>query len=93
MNFEQIRNLLLTALDPNEYTISDISHEMWREYEYNGHVFRVDQPVALILRVGSTGHRIVDTENDAHYFPGPSTLGKAVALRWCNGDENSAVYF
>jgi hypothetical protein len=57
MTFESIKNSL--SLGP-EYTVKDISHELWREYEHGGYVHRINAPVALVYRTDGTTHRVID---------------------------------
>ncbi|MFA5376523.1 MAG: hypothetical protein WC455_12325 [Dehalococcoidia bacterium] len=88
MRFEEIKAKL--ALNEAEYSIRDISHEVWREYEHGGVVFRINCPIALIIRKGGTTHRVVDVANVSHCHPQP---GNGCALRWFNGDQVNPVKF
>lgn len=68
----------------------NISHETWREYEHGGQVFRIEEPVALYMRLGGTTHRIVDKKGISHCHPIP---GNGCALRWKNPDGETPVTF
>ena len=74
----------------SEYTVSDISHELWREYEHGGCTYRIDNPLVLVSRKGGTTHRVVDCYNVTHCHPIP---GNGCALRWFNGTNNNPVNF
>ena len=67
----------------------DISHEVWREYDYEGRVYRIDEPRTLY--VGRTTHRVVDKEDVAHCCPAPGEHGCVV--RWYNGLGENPVKF
>ncbi len=54
--------------------------EDWREYDFNGRVYRIEKPVSVQLRVGGTTHRVVDSEGIVHCVPAPG-VGDCV-LRW-----------
>ena len=79
----------------------DISHELWREYEWFGgirdskgelmRVYRIDSPQKLFIRKGGTTHRVVDIEGVAHCVPTVGYLG--CALRWKNPDGAKPVNF
>ncbi len=67
----------------------DISHELYREYDFGGRVYKIDAPKELY--VGKTTHRIVDSEGVAHCVPAPGFHG--CALRWKNPDGTPPVNF
>lgn len=67
----------------------DISHELWREYEFGGTTYRINSPKELY--VGSTTHRVVDSEGVAHCCPAPGEHGCVV--RWKNPDGTPPVNF
>lgn len=56
----------------------DISTETWREYDFGGRVYRIDNPKQLYI--GSTTHRIVDANGLTHCVPAPGVSG--CVLRW-----------
>lgn len=56
----------------------DISSEQWREYDFAGRVYRIENPVRLY--VGTTTHRVVDKAGIAHCVPAPGYQG--CVLRW-----------
>jgi len=65
-----------------ELTEFDISHELYREYDFEGRVYRINNPVRLYLRDGGTTHRVVDSIGVVHCVP---TVGeRGCALRWKN---------
>lgn len=69
----------------------DISKEMWREYDFNGRVYRIDKPALLFWESGHTTHRVVDQNGVVHCVPAPGT-GDCV-LRWKNADPLKPVNF
>ena len=69
----------------------DISKELWREYDFQGRVYRINNPVTLYLRNGGTTHRVVDTDGIAHCVPTVGQLG--CVLRWENKDKSKPVNF
>lgn len=56
----------------------DISSEQWREYDFEGRVYRIESPVRLY--VGTSTHRVVDSSGITHCVPAPGYQG--CALRW-----------
>lgn len=70
-------------------TAKPITDELWREYDFNGRVYRIDNPQELY--VGNTTHRIVDKEGVVHCIPAPGT-GNCV-LRWKVSEGQSPVRF
>ena len=72
----------------NEY---DISTEVWREYDWGGRIYRINNPVKLFIRPGGTTHRVVDTDGIAHCIPSVGVMG--CVLRWENKDSKKPVNF
>lgn len=54
--------------------------EEWREYDFGGRVYRINNPISVEFRRGGETHRVVDAEGVAHCVPAPGHLG--CALRW-----------
>lgn len=69
----------------------DISDEIWREYDFNGRVYRIDHPAHLYMRPGGTTHRVVDSNGVVHCVPAPGH-GDCV-LRWTVKDPTKPVAF
>lgn len=67
----------------------DISNELWREYDFNGRVYRIDTP--SFLYIGNTTHRVVTPDNVAHCVPAPGFNG--CVLRWTGKDGTAGVTF
>ena len=67
----------------------DLTTEAWREYDWEGRVYRIENPVALW--VGNTTHRILDTENVIHCVPNVGHMG--CALRWKSKNSEEPVNF
>ena len=72
-------------------TEAPITDELWREYDFNGRVYRIDEPQVLIMRKGGTTHRIVDKNGVVHCIPAPGTQG--CVLRWKNKEGFVRVNF
>ena len=69
----------------------DLSQELWREYEFQGRVYRIDQPQTLFYRAGGTTHRVVDANRVVHCLPAPGAFG--CVLRWQTALGNAPVRF
>ena len=54
--------------------------EEWREYDFDGRVYRITDPVSVQFRDGSTTHRITDAGGIVHCVPAPGHQG--CVLRW-----------
>lgn len=54
--------------------------EEWREYDFGGRVYRIDNPVSVQFRDGSTTHRVTDGDGVVHCVPAPDHEG--CVLRW-----------
>jgi hypothetical protein len=54
--------------------------ELYREYDFNNRVYRIDNPQRLYYRDGGTTHRVITEDGVAHCVPAPGT-GNCV-LRW-----------
>jgi hypothetical protein len=72
-------------------TESDLRAEEWREYDFGGRVYRIDNPVTLFLRAGGSTHRVLDTAGMVHCLPAPGHHG--CALRWKPRDTTKPVQF
>lgn len=62
-----------------------ITDEQWREYDFGGRVYRIENPVALYVRPGGTTHRVVDAAGVTHCVPAPGYNG--CVLRWFSPDR------
>lgn len=69
----------------------DITTELYREYDFNGRIYRIDNPVKLFVREGGTTHRVVDSNNVVHCVPVPGVNG--CVLRWQSKDTSVPVNF
>jgi hypothetical protein len=54
--------------------------EEWREYDFDGRVYRIDNPTELQFYSGSTTHRVTDSNGIVHCVPAPGQQG--CVLRW-----------
>lgn len=69
----------------------DISCEEWREYDFGGRVYRIENPQTVAFRQNGTTNRVVDSEGVAHCVPYPGVNG--CVLRWKNREGFPAVVF
>jgi len=69
----------------------ELTTERWREYDFGGRVYRIDDPQKLFLRDGGTTHRVVDKNGVAHCCPAVGFNG--CVLRWENFDKSTPVNF
>lgn len=76
---------------PSELKKLDLSDEQWREYDWCGRIYRIDNPQWLYIRFGGTTHRVVDSEGVTHCVP---TVGvQGCVLRWKVKDGENPVAF
>lgn len=54
--------------------------EEWREYDFNGRVYRINNPISVEFRDGSTTHRVTDSQGVVHCVPAPGQ--QDCVLRW-----------
>lgn len=57
-----------------------LTDETYREYDFGGRTYRIDNPVSLFYRIGGSTHRIVDAAGVTHCLPAPGEGG--CVLRW-----------
>lgn len=73
-------------ISSSDLKIFDISHELWREYEWGNlnlstlYKYRINKPQTLFIRPGGTTHRVVDSEGIVHCVPSVGIMG--CVLRW-----------
>lgn len=68
-----------------------LTTEAYREYDFEGRVYRINNPVTLFIRSGGTTHRVVDSDGVVHCPPAPGQYG--CVLRWKNKDPSTPVNF
>jgi hypothetical protein len=84
----------LTFADlPQEPGLSlyDLTCEAYREYDFGGRVFRIDNPVGFYMRVGGTTHRVITATGKTYCVPAPGFNG--CVLAWENRDPSHVVNF
>ena len=69
----------------------NIEFEEYREYDFGGRVYRINDPQFLYTRIGGSTHRIVDFEGIVHCVPAPGING--CVLRWKSKDSRTPVEF
>jgi hypothetical protein len=70
---------------------ASLKSESYREYDFDGRIYRIENPVELVFRRGGSTHRIVDGDGVVHCLPGPGYRG--CVLRWKNKDGYDPVEF
>jgi hypothetical protein len=65
--------------------------ELWREYDFGGRVYRIDNPVTLVYSRGGSTHRVVDSRGVVHCVPAPGFNG--CVLRWAKPVDHKPVDF
>ena len=78
----------MKTLKKKELIKGDLSNELWREYDFNGRIYRIENPQYVLFYKGGTTHRIVDSNNITHCAPSPGFNG--CVLRW-EGKKGHAV--
>lgn len=68
-------NFLKGNPDMNKIDLTGV--EEWREYVFNGSVYRIEKPVAVYFRDGGSTHRVEDSDGVFHIVPAPGN-GDAV---------------
>lgn len=69
-------------------TEHELTAENWREYDFGGRVYRINNPLKVWL--GSTTHRVWDGKT-THCVPAPGVNG--CVLRWEPKDPTKPVQF
>jgi hypothetical protein len=71
---------------PLGMTVSSLSSEEWREYEFGPpdarFTYRINHPVKLYVRNGGSTHRVSDQDGVVHCLPAPGK--ERCVLRWKN---------
>ena len=78
-------------MDPVKTWQNPLTDEEWREYDFGGRVYRIENPQALFMRPGGTTHRVVDADGVVHCVPAPGLYG--CVLRWKTRDASKPVIF
>lgn len=64
-------------------TVGSLKDEQYREYDFGGRVYRIENPTKVYFRVGGTTHRVVAGRGKntiVHCVPAPGVNG--CILRW-----------
>lgn len=69
----------------------DLTTEVYREYDFGGRVYKIENPQKLFYRTGGTTHRVVGSDDVVHCVPAPGVNG--CVLRWVNKDKSNPVEF
>jgi len=71
--------------------VGDLTDELWREYDWGGRIYRIDNPKKLFLRKGGSTHRVLDDKGVIHCVPTVGSMG--CVLRWKNREGTDPVKF
>lgn len=77
------------AVQYPDLATGELGDELWREYDWTGRVYRIENPVRLYYRPGGSTHRVLDAEGIVHCVPAPGSLG--CVLRWKPQDADNPV--
>ena len=82
-------------LDNEPSAAAATRHELvgvaWREYDFDGRVYRVERPVAFWHRPGGETHRVEDAAGVVHIVPAPGHHG--CVLRYVKDPGEPPVRF
>lgn len=67
----------------------NVSSELWREYDFGGRSYHIQNPVKVFYRPGGKTHRIVDADGKTHCCPAPGEF--SCVIRWRAKDGQPAV--
>jgi hypothetical protein len=68
-----------------------LQEELWREYDFDGRVYRIEYPQTLTYNEGGTTHRVTDLGGIVHCVPRPGLNG--CVLRWAVKEGYNEVGF
>lgn len=68
----------------------NLKAELWREYDFGGRVYRIENPIEFYYRKGGATHRVVCVHGVVHIVPAPGVNG--CVLR-CKNKEKPYVNF
>lgn len=74
-----------------ELKTGNLSLELWREYDFGGRVYRINNPQEVHWRTGGSTHRVVDVDGTVHCVPAPGVEG--CVLRWKPRDPKQPIQF
>lgn len=66
-------------------TRHELPDYLWREYDFEGRVYRIDNPVALYTVPNGTTHRVEDTNGMMHIVPAVGVNGCIVRYQKKDG--------
>ena len=74
-----------------ETTRQVLEDVLWREYDFEGRVYRIENPVAFWSRPGGATHRVEDSVGVVHIVPAPGVKG--CVLRYAKREGAVKVKF
>ena len=72
---------------PQRDRLKSLENEQWREYETKDGVYRISNPLALLVSESGT-HYVIDTDYVVHCFPADGFV-----LRWKNCTDHCPINF
>ena len=91
MNYQEVLTSIAQSLPDDKYIKANISGEEWREVETVNGTYRIENPIALIIKIGGKTHRVVDSEGIVHCYVAPES-GRSI-LRWKPREGTPSVQF
>lgn len=68
-----------------EPTRHELPDYRWREYDFEGRVYRIEKPVALCTTPNGTTHRVEDADGIMHIVPAVGHFGCVVRYAKTDG--------
>jgi len=65
----------------------DLEDYKYREYDFEGRVYRIDYPIAFFWAHGHTTHRVLDKEGTVHIVPAPGFQGCVIRYQKIEGAD------
>jgi hypothetical protein len=65
----------------------DLDDYEYRDYDFEGRVYRIDKPVAFFWAPGHTTHRVLDANGVVHIVPAPGERGCVLRYRKTEGHD------
>jgi hypothetical protein len=65
----------------------DLEGVLWREYDFQGRVYLITNPIAFWHREGGETHRVLDDKGVVHIVPAPGHFGCVLRYKKADGFE------
>lgn len=74
----------MSSSDLKEY---QLDHVVWREYDFEGRVYRIEHPIKFWHRPGGETHRVLDSKGVIHIVPAPGVRGCVLRYTKAEGQD------